>query len=160
MKRLITITFLLNVIMNFTVYSQSGVTATTGFQIKGKKGAASVTIGLPVYNSSTNIKNKTNFGIQQSFISSPTSISRDFSSNSKLTLYPNPVRDRIFLTDITATEFPSHFVISNILGGVLLSGILDMSHKSVEVSDIPNGFYIFSLMKGNNNIYSQLFIKD
>ena len=110
--------------------------------------------------SSTNVKNKTNYGIQQTLISKPTSISSDVSSDSKPTLFPNPVKDRVFFTNLTATEFPSHFVISNILGGVLLSGILEMNHKSVDVSEIPNGFYIFSLMKGNNNIFSQLFIKD
>lgn len=160
MKCLISVTFMLIVTSSYTVYSQSEITATSGFQIKGTKGAGSVTIGLPVYNSSTNVKNRTNYGIQQTLTSKPTSISSDVSSDSKPTLFPNPVKDRVFFTNITATEFPSHFVISNILGGVLLSGILEMSHKSVDVSDIPNGFYIFSLMKGNNHIFSQLFIKD
>lgn len=82
----------------------------------------------------------------------PTLSNEDFEKN-KINIYPNPVKETIYTSNITDVEFE----IFNILGKSILKG--KTNENQINVNSLSKGIYILKLKKGDV-IFNQKFIKE
>lgn len=80
----------------------------------------------------------------------------------EVTLFPNPVTDRMTLSMMTTIEFNGQLVISNILGQTLkvenITKGTDLSQHEINVSDLNTGLYILTI-RNDQYDYSIRFVK-
>ena len=72
---------------------------------------------------------------------------------SKIVIYPNPVKETIYLSNITETEYE----IFDILGKSISKG--KTSVNEISVNSLSKGIYILKIKNGEN-ITNQKFIKE
>lgn len=75
--------------------------------------------------------------------------------NSKIILYPNPVRNHLFL-DIEETQ---NYQIYSILGNKISEGILDVG-SGIDCSNFTSGVYFISLTDNSGNVSTAKFVKE
>lgn len=75
------------------------------------------------------------------------------SLDNKINFYPNPVKELIYITNLTDTEFE----IYNLLGNIVQKG--KTVGSKINVNQLVKGIYILKLHK-NENIINQKFIKE
>ncbi len=74
-----------------------------------------------------------------------------------LKVYPNPAIDQLNLS-FSQLNTNEHFQIFNQLGRLIKEGKIDQQNKSIDVSDLNNGFYVISLIQ-NEKVVSTKFLK-
>ncbi|MAZ96081.1 T9SS type A sorting domain-containing protein [Schleiferiaceae bacterium] len=67
------------------------------------------------------------------------------SGMSPLNIYPNPTIN-FFEVDGIQSEIPVGYVIQDLIGRTVFSGELNQDNKSVNVSSLPSGVYVFTLL--------------
>jgi len=73
-----------------------------------------------------------------------------------VTVYPNPVRDQLF---IEGAENGTRFELINIVGQHLLSGLITDNKQSINVSNLIPGMYIIQLINANGKTGSTRIVK-
>lgn len=89
-------------------------------------------------------------------VTNPTPIGISSKSVGKLSIYPNPANERIYI-NMDNGAFDS-YVISNALGQELIKGIALTIRSQINIVDLPAGFYYITL-RGANGVYVQRFTK-
>lgn len=77
----------------------------------------------------------------------------DFSAKTKLSIYPNPASEKVFIKGEKATTVEMYS-----MDGKKLNVQLN-SDQSVTVSDLPKGMYILKIKINNNWVIQKLMIK-
>jgi PQQ-dependent dehydrogenase (s-GDH family) len=83
------------------------------------------------------------------------SISRPLINN-KIEVYPNPVRDILFVKSIKKVESPLHYTILDLNGNVVLKGTSEVNNFGINIQSLKTGMYVFKLY---NAYYINLFSK-
>lgn len=85
-------------------------------------------------------------------------LSSTMGSNSmhKLTIYPNPVRDKIYISEIV---FNTQYKIYNVQGQIITGGLL-LKTNSIDISELPHGLYFISMHNEDQSESSFKFLKD
>lgn len=68
-------------------------------------------------------------------------------SNTAFSLYPNPAQNSIFIN--AEINENSSYIVSNILGQVVLEGIISSTQKVVDIKVLPSGIYTMSIQYGS-----------
>ncbi len=78
-----------------------------------------------------------------------------FDNRKEMLIYPNPANDKLYIKG----DFESslRFNITNLLGESLQQGIV--SNGSIDISNLPQGVYIFYLVQNRATIYTSKFVK-
>lgn len=86
------------------------------------------------------------------------SLGTDEFSADQFYVYPNPVSDQLIFVTSDSIDSNSKVTLVNSLGQLVYSSILT-SEKTVDVSDLPSGFYLVTLTEGNRT-FTQKIIKN
>lgn len=73
-----------------------------------------------------------------------------FNINGNTTLYPNPVSEKLFLTDTELVEIES-VTISNVPGQTLLQ-VLKITNEGIGIHQLAAGMYLVQVRKMNGNL--------
>jgi len=89
----------------------------------------------------------------------PTSV-KDYNENNQFAFlaYPNPASNSITITT-TLFENALDFTIVDVSGRVVKGGQLYKSQTTIQIEDLPSGFYAFSITKSNGEVSTKKFIK-
>jgi hypothetical protein len=79
-----------------------------------------------------------------------------FSTNNAITIYPNPVRDELTVTN---TENIENVVIYNALGQVVKQFAVNAEQLQINVSDLQEGIYTLRLQNKNGTMITKQFVK-
>ena len=74
-------------------------------------------------------------------------------------VYPNPVKDNLYINNNNNGFIPIHYTIYNLTGKLQLRGIVSSEEEPVFVESLPSGSYIISLLAGDEK-GSLVFIKN
>ena len=77
--------------------------------------------------------------------------------NHVINFFPNPVKDRIYLTEDAVTG-ETRFRIYNNLGVLIKSG--NLKEPSIDANNLPGGLYLLQLIDGANMQWNAKFIKE
>ena len=88
----------------------------------------------------------------------PTSVLEPFIS--KISLFPNPVRNELNLFIENSNQDRFVYTIENLLGEELMKGSLNNGINNINVSMLQTSFYLIKLQSLNNNLVTIKFIKD
>lgn len=80
------------------------------------------------------------------------------SNNNALSLYPNPVTDKLYLT-ANENEAIQQIIIYNVIGKQVLNSEMNANTKTINVSNLDNGIYIVKMISKKGEAYSQSFVK-
>lgn len=86
------------------------------------------------------------------------SLGTDEFSADQFYVYPNPVSDQLIFVTSDSIDSNSKVTLVNSLGQLVYSSTLT-SEKTVDVSDLPSGFYLVTLTEGNRT-FTQKIIKN
>jgi PQQ-dependent dehydrogenase (s-GDH family) len=79
--------------------------------------------------------------------------------NNKIEVYPNPVRDILFVKSIKKVESPLHYSIFDLNGNVVLKGNSDVNNFGINIQSLKTGIYVFKLYNAYFiNIFSKKII--
>lgn len=79
--------------------------------------------------------------------------------NNKIEVYPNPVRDILFVKSIKKVESPLHYSIFDLNGNVVLKGTSDVNNFGINIQSLKTGIYVFKLYNAYFiNIFSKKII--
>lgn len=76
---------------------------------------------------------------------------QDIKSDTETSVYPNPTTSRINL-NINQNILGSAYTITNTIGEVILSGNLNISNMSIDLSKLPKGLYFMNIEKTHQSI--------
>ena len=79
-----------------------------------------------------------------------------FSNNNTITIYPNPVRDELTVTN---TENIENVVIYNALGQVVKQLSISSEQLKINVADLQEGIYTLRLQTKNGTMITKQFVK-
>ena len=74
---------------------------------------------------------------------------------STISLYPNPIRETAFIR----TGQEGHLMIRNLIGQVMFEQKIELGENRLNLSQIPDGVYILTLMDGNEVIFGKKIVK-
>lgn len=90
-----------------------------------------------------------------------TGISKDLKDNSRFTIFPNPVKDKLYVTLANSNSVVYYITIFNLNGKALIMLPQPEIQKGIDISSLPKGTYLLQLMdKETKSISTQKFIKE
>ncbi|HMQ49993.1 MAG TPA: T9SS type A sorting domain-containing protein [Saprospiraceae bacterium] len=77
-------------------------------------------------------------------------------------LYPNPVKDHLFLKNIQRyldMDIPVSYIIINMMGAIEMQGNISSSAPSINLDRVSGGMHLLKLVSNNELIFQQKFIR-
>lgn len=130
------------------IFSQQVITS-SGLELKGSGGKASVSIGQVSYTSAQNPFEYINAGVQQVKKLKISSIRSTENASISFQLFPNPAHDHIIITTLDDFKEKVNFYMYDVNGKRLQQGSFAESYYKIDISYLPNGNY--SLIIGGKN---------
>lgn len=130
------------------VFSQQVINS-SGQELKGSGGQASVSIGQVSYRSAQNPFDYINSGVQQVRKLKISSIGNTEHETIRFQLFPNPAHDHIIVTSLDEIDEEISFYVFDAKGKQVQSGNFAECYHKIDISYLPNGIY--SLIIGGKN---------
>lgn len=155
------IQLLLLLIITFTINLQAQqLLSTSGGLIANQSGSISYTVGQTAHVSISGPTMNILGGVQQPFeISVFTSVEDVRSENLTLSVFPNPVQQRLILRADEALSANYQYKLYNIQGEQILSGSMNGAYAEINVDFLPSATYILQVSSGNAELKTFRIIK-
>ncbi|KMQ66495.1 secretion protein [Chryseobacterium angstadtii] len=148
------------ILFSFSVSSlnaQSAVLA-TGANASGSNGSATYSVGQTTYlYKGTNAQVLE--GVQQAYEITTLSVSETTSKQEGILLYPNPVRDYLYI-DFTSTPYKgSEYQLFDAQGKLIKKDEISQSRSELNFSSLPSAVYIIRINQNGENLKTFKIIK-
>jgi len=139
------------------IYAQQTIAASGG-NASGSGGNISYTIGQIFYLSKGN-NNEVSEGVQQSYEISALGTPESGIVENNISLYPNPVKDVLFV-DFNQESFGnSSYQLFNSQGQMIRQGTLNQKKNELDFRLLPQSLYVIKIIQENQNVKSFKIIK-
>ncbi len=128
-------------------WNMPNMICTYNFAVKVKKWRNGIQIGYVIRD------------FQIDCVSSFTGISDLSNNRQKISLYPIPASDKIFISGLNA-EFGNTLFIYDLTGRLVKNVFLSGSTPEIEIADITKGFYNYEIVSNKNSIARGKFVKN
>lgn len=86
-------------------------------------------------------------------------LSADDLNNLVVGVYPNPVHESLFTIELTNTNAPARYSLTNLLGQVVQEGSLLSLTNAIPVHDLSEGMYLLQINQEGKRFTTKLMIK-
>ena len=154
-KIILLFTLLFLCLGNMATHAQQGVVATGG-QSAGDDGSVSYSIGQIFYQSYEGGEGSVAEGVQQPYETYLiTSIDELTGIDLKLSVFPNPVQDKLRLQITETGDYPlsnHQYHLLNMSGKAIKTGSIDEESTLIDMGSYPPGIYFLRVSAGNDSI--------
>lgn len=137
--------------------AQSAVLA-TGTNASGSNGSVSYSVGQTTYlykGAGSQILE----GVQQAYEITTLSASETVSKQEGILLYPNPVRDYLYIDFTSAPYKGSEYQLFDAQGKLIKKDVISQSKSDLDLSSLPSAVYILRINQNGENLKTFKVIK-
>ncbi len=95
---------------------------------------------------------ETNSGLAVRCIKGETATSTKEHPEIDYMIFPNPASDLVFVQRKSDSEVPSTYLLRNVLGAVVKSGMLQSTQNQIDLTNLPAGVYILQIEENQNAV--------
>ncbi len=133
--------------------------AASGGNAAGSNGSSSYTVGQIAYHSYSSSAGSVNQGVQQAYEIMTLAASDTKSIEKNITLYPNPVKDVLFVDFNQESYSNASYQLFDVQGKIIREGNLNQKKNELDLSILPQSVYIIRIIQENKQVKSFKIIK-
>lgn len=142
----------------FTIQAQDAIVVSGG-EASGPGGSSSYSVGQALYTTNTSNTGSLVQGVQQAVEIFTLSNTNFTALTLSAVVYPNPANDKIVLSLRDSSIKELSYVLYDLNGKVLYSGLVQQSETRIALHSLQRGIYILKVNKNNNELKTFKVIK-
>ncbi|NML69845.1 T9SS type A sorting domain-containing protein [Chryseobacterium sp. RP-3-3] len=150
--------FLILFTFSVSILNAQSTVLATGTNASGSNGSVSYSVGQTTYlykGASSQILE----GVQQAYEITTLSASETVSKQEGILLYPNPVRDYLYIDFTSAPYKGSECQLFDAQGKLIKKGVISQSKSELDLSSLPSAAYILRINQNGENLKTFKVIK-
>ncbi|MCT2408583.1 T9SS type A sorting domain-containing protein [Chryseobacterium antibioticum] len=150
--------FLILFTFSVSILNAQSTVLATGTNASGSNGSVSYSVGQTTYlykGAGSQILE----GVQQAYEITTLSASETVSKQEGILLYPNPVRDYLYIDFTSAPHKGSEYQLFDAQGKIIKKDVISQSKSELDLSSLPSAVYILRINQNGENLKTFKVIK-
>lgn len=150
--------FLILFTFSVSILNAQSTVLATGTNASGSNGSVSYSVGQTTYlykGAGSQILE----GVQQAYEITTLSASETASKQEGILLYPNPVRDYLYIDFTSASYKGSEYQLFDAQGKLIKKDVISQSKSELDLSSLPSAVYILRINQNGENLKTFKVIK-